>query len=46
MGWKKKGDNKTQTNLIKVKSNNEAMGEEAKERYKNGKRIKKLKNKI
>ena len=32
-GAKKKGDNKTQTNLNKVQSNNEAMREEAKERY-------------
>ena len=40
---KKKGDNKTQTNLNKVQSNNEAMREEAKERYKKWKENKKAK---
>ena len=42
-GGKKKGDNKTQTNLNKVQSNNEAMREEAKERYKKWKENKKAK---
>ena len=42
-GAKKKGDNKTQTNLNKVQSNNEAMREEAKERYKKWKENKKAK---
>ena len=42
-GAKKKGDNKTQTNLNKVQSNNEAMREEAKERYKKWKQNKKAK---
>ena len=42
-GAKKKGDNKTQTNLNKVQGNNEAMREEAKERYKKWKENKKAK---
>ena len=42
-GAKKNGDNKTQTNLNKVQSNNEAMREEAKERYKKWKENKKAK---
>ena len=42
-GAKKKGDKKTQTNLNKVQSNNEAMREEAKERYKKWKENKKAK---
>ena len=42
-GANKKGDNKTQTNLNKVQSNNEAMREEAKERYKKWKENKKAK---
>ena len=42
-GAKKKGDNKTQTNFNKVQSNNEAMREEAKERYKKWKENKKAK---
>ena len=42
-GAKKKGDTKTQTNLNKVRSNNEAMREEAKERYKKWKENKKAK---
>ena len=42
-GAKKKGDKKTQTNLNKVQSNNEAMREEAKERYKKWKENKKTK---
>ena len=45
-GAKKKGDNKTQTNLNKVQSNNEAMREEAKEKYKKWKSNKKLKKSI
>ena len=42
-GAKKKGDNKTQTNLNKLQGNNEAMREEAKERYKKWKENKKAK---
>ena len=42
-GANKKGDNKTQSNLNKVQSNNEAMREEAKERYKKWKENKKAK---
>ena len=42
-GSKKKGDNKKQTKLNKVQSNNEAMREEAKERYKKWKENKKAK---
>ena len=42
-GAKKKGDKKTQTNLNKVQSNNEAMREEAKERYIKWKENKKAK---
>ena len=42
-GAMKKGDNKTQTNLNKVQNNNEAMREEAKERYKKWKENKKAK---
>ena len=42
-GGKKKGDKKKQTNLNKVQSNNEAMREEAKERYKKWKENKKAK---
>ena len=42
-GAKKKGDNKIQNNLNKVQTNNEAMREEAKERYKKWKENKKAK---
>ena len=42
-GAKKKGDKKIQTNLNKVQINNEAMREEAKERYKKWKENKKAK---
>ena len=42
-GSKKKGDNKIQNNFNKVQSNNEAMREEAKERYKKWKENKKAK---
>ena len=42
-GAKKKGDHKTQTKVNKVQSNNEAMREEAKERYKKWKENKKAK---
>ena len=42
-GAKKKGDYKTQTKLNKVQSNNEAMREEPKERYKKWKENKKAK---